>query len=164
MHEPPEYTTRVPLKTKHQVYFNGGGVLQNDSPSTTYTVTSVSLDNMQNLVQVGASLVPDVQGGGMLNSVVDDLTPRLARRIGNKDAEWPWERRVPAVGATIGPGQSWEIVVAFMGQSPEPWRFSSIRTDYTDGLVNSPTLPRPPAPVAWPSVRHEVLGRRVHAG
>lgn len=129
----PAYTTCSPLHDPHKMLFNGGGVLRNDSPATTYTVTGVTLQNTSNLVQMNSYLVPDVNGGGRLNSVVDDLTPKLARRIALKGEKWAWERRVPAEGATLAPGQSAEVVVAFKEQQPGPWSFSGIRTEYTDG-------------------------------
>lgn len=131
-YEAPAAITCVPPHDKHKLWFMGGGVLSNDSPATTYTVTKVALQNTTNLVQVAAYLVPGVEGGGMLNAVSSDLTPYDVRHMTLNNRPWPWASRIPAEGAQIGPGQSAEVVVAFREQAAGPWRFYGIQTDYRD--------------------------------
>lgn len=130
-YEPWAFTTCIPEKDQHRLLFVGGGVLSNETESI-FTVDSVNMEQTTNLIHVASYVVPEVQGGGLLNSVVQDLEADDFAAMKRRGLQWPWNRRSVAGGHQIFPGQSAEIVAVFKEREAGPWRFSGIRTTYRD--------------------------------
>lgn len=120
-----------PAKPLDVVYSAGAGVLENKSVSQVYRITGVEFVDPVNITAGEAFLVPGVGGGGQLNSVVPRMGPKFIAGM-QRGTYWPWEKRVPAVGAVLAPGGKGEVVAKFVRSGPGPWRFSAIRTSYTD--------------------------------
>lgn len=105
-----------------QVWF-GGRTLTN-AGSKAVTIDAVRLENAQALTLADAQLVPDVPVPGRF---FIDPNPAKAFHKG----QWGWKRRLPAVGATIPPGETYELVFR-VKKHRDVGGFIGVTVDYHD--------------------------------
>lgn len=95
--------------------------------SADVVVDGVTLPGSRDVEIVKAVLVPDVIPGGRF---FVDPKPATAFPRGERET-WPWHRRIPAAGARIPPGTSFELML-LLRRTARVGRFDGVNVDYHD--------------------------------